>query len=409
MRTLMIAGEYPWPEDTGSRIRLAMVLRGLRRCGPTELFSVVSKFRTDFDPPDKSLGLTKVGRVGFDNRPATGIRLIPTLARPSMPIGMPWRDRQLVQAALARFTSGSYDLIWVFGARPWVLAGEQASAPTILDLVDLEDQKITARLAVPGPPASGPVEWLRRTVGTLVSEEEVRRWQRLHRQASRRASATVVCSLLDAERATANGVMKVEVIPNGYPDIEHPAGRVVVGSPPIVLFQGLLSYPPNVEAARLLTQEVGPALRALVPAAQIRLVGTHDPGLMALHDPPRVTVVGRVPDMTDELARADVVVVPIRYGSGTRLKILEAFAHRLPVASTTLGAEGLGAEDGVHLLLGDSAPALADACARLLTEPGLREAIAEHAHALFVERFRTDVVEERVSHLAREVVERSSS
>src|ERR1035441_1733241 len=100
MRTLVIAGEYPWPEDRGSRIRLAMVLRGLRRCGPTELFSVISKFRTDFDPPDEALDLARVGRVGFDNRPATGIHLLPTLWRPSMPIGLPWRGRHRVPSGV---------------------------------------------------------------------------------------------------------------------------------------------------------------------------------------------------------------------------------------------------------------------------------------------------------------------
>ena len=111
---------------------------------------------------------------------------------------------------------------------------------------------------------------------------------------------------------------------------------------------------------------MGPALRELVPDAEIRLVGEHLPDLDSLDDRPRVTVTGRVPDIATELARADVVVVPVRYGSGTRLKILEAFAQRVPVASTSLGAEGLGAEDGVQLLLGDTGPDLAEACARLL-------------------------------------------
>ncbi len=90
-----------------------------------------------------------------------------------------------------------------------------------------------------------------------------------------------------------------------------------------------------------------------------------------------------MPDIATELARADLVVVPVRYGSGTRLKILEAFAQRMPVVSTTLGAEGLGAEDGVHLLLGDTAPALAEACARLLREPALRQAVVSRAQELF--------------------------
>ncbi len=409
MRTLVIAGDYPWPGDSGPRLRLAMVLRALCRGGPTELFSVVSQFRTDFDPVDRAMGLAKVGRVGFDNRPASGIGLAPTLWRTSMPLALPWHDRSKVQGALAAFMSGRYDLVWFFGARPWVLAGEPFFAPTIIDLDDLEDQKIVARLSVPRPPPTGVPDRMRRRASTIVAEEEIRRWRRLHRRAGRRASAIVVCSRLDAERAAANGVAGVEVLPNGYRSVDDPVGRTAVGSPPTVLFQGLLSYPPNVEAAKLLAREVGPALRALVPDAEIRLVGTHHAELESLHDPPRVTVVGRVPDIATELARADLVVVPIRYGSGTRLKILEAFAQRIPVVSTSLGAEGLGVVDGVHLLIADSVPALAGVSARLLTEPALRTAIATRAHQLFVDRFRTEVVEEEIGRLARAVVDRQRS
>jgi glycosyltransferase involved in cell wall biosynthesis len=402
MRTLVIAGDYPWPEDRGPRMRLAMVLRGLGRCGPVELCSVISQFRTDFDPPDPALRLANVARVGFDNRPATGVGLLATLARPSMPLALPWQDRPSVQSALTRFVSGRYDLVWVFGARPWVLSGEQVFAPTILDLDDLEDQKITARLSVPRPPAGSWPERLRRAGSRMVAHEEVRRWRRLHRRAARRASAIVVCSSLDGRRADLGRTARVAVVPNGYRPVE-PVGRACVGTPPTVLFQGLLSYPPNIDAARVLAEEVGPPLRASVPGAQIRLVGEHGPGLMALHDPPRVTVVGHVPDITSELARADIVMVPIRYGSGTRVKIIEAFAHRVPVVSTTLGAEGLGASDGVHILIGDDPRALADACARLLQEPGLRERITSEAHALFARSFRTDVIEDHIAALAQEV------
>jgi glycosyltransferase involved in cell wall biosynthesis len=102
-------------------------------------------------------------------------------------------------------------------------------------------------------------------------------------------------------------------------------------------------------------------------------------------------------------------VVPVRYGSGTRVKILEAFSHRIPVVSTTMGAEGIGAVDGVHLLIGDTVPALADACARLLRDRHLREALTSQAHQLFSERFRSDVVELGVEHLAREIAGRQEA
>jgi glycosyltransferase involved in cell wall biosynthesis len=104
--------------------------------------------------------------------------------------------------------------------------------------------------------------------------------------------------------------------------------------------------------------------------------------------------------MEPELARADLAVVPLRSGSGTRLKILESFAHRLPVVSTTLGAEGLDVEDGVHLLVADDAGGFAAACERLLTDDDLRVRIADAAEQHFLDHFDWPVVAERIRTLA---------
>jgi glycosyltransferase involved in cell wall biosynthesis len=401
MRTLVIAGDYPWPTDTGARLRLAMTLRGLVRCGPTELCSVVSKYRTDFGEAEDTTGLARVERISFENRIPSGRPLGPTLARASMPLGMPWRDRPEVSAAVARFASGRYDLVWFYGLRPWVLAGEPALAPTVIDLIDLEDHKIRVRLSAPRPRPSGPPARARRLVADAVSSNEIRRWERLQLRAGRSAAATVVCSGIDAERASITGVPRVSVIPNGYGDPDRPVGRRSVGSPPTVLFQGLLTYPANADAARWLAGDIGRALRTRVPEARIRLVGEYPGSLADLDDPPSTTLTGRVPDVVDELADADVIVVPLRYGSGTRLKILEAFAHRIPVVSTAIGAEGLGVEDGVQLLVAESTEGLADACRRLLTEPALRQGIVAAAHAHFLEHFESGVVEEAIGRLAR--------
>ncbi len=403
MRTLLIAGDYPWPETIGPRIRLSMVARGLRRCGPVELVSIVSRFRTDVDPPDPGLGLDRVTLVGIDNRPPRGPALLRSAVHPDLPLALPVGGRATATRALVRAATGRYDLVWVFGARPWVLCGEPALVPTVLDLDDLEDEKIAARLALPPDGPLGPAGRLRRRGSELLGREEIRRWRRLHRRADGRVGAVAVCSPLDAERARRRGVSRVTVVPNAYPEVAEPRGRPEVGTPPTVLFQGHLGYPANIEAARWLAGEVLPRLRRRVPDVRLRLVGEPAPAVASLHEPPAVTVVGRVPDMADELAVADAVLVPVRYGSGTRIKIIEAFAHRIPVASTSVGAEGLDVEGGVHLLLGDTADDLAAAGARILTEPGLRSAVADAAHRLYERRYRSDVVEEQVAELARRV------
>jgi glycosyltransferase involved in cell wall biosynthesis len=175
---------------------------------------------------------------------------------------------------------------------------------------------------------------------------------------------------------------------------------VAVGSFPTVLFHGTLRYPPNADAARFLAREVGPRLRTLIEDVRIRLVGITSPALNRLHDPPRLIVVDHVPDISTELARADVVVVPVRFGSGTRVKILEAFSHRIPVVSTTIGAEGLGARDGVHLLIADDARTMAEACSRVLSDTALRDALTTRAFALFLEHFESGVVEETIRRVA---------
>ena len=181
-------------------------------------------------------------------------------------------------------------------------------------------------------------------------------------------------------------------------------GRSDVGAPPTILFHGTLRYPPNADAAQWLVARIGPALRNLVPDARIRLVGLGNPDQASLNDPPATTVVGPVEDIVTELRRADVVVVPVRFGSGTRVKILEAFAHRIPVVSTTLGAEGLGLVDGRHLLLADSAQGLATACARLLTEPDLRQQLVHNAYERYLDAFDREVVARRVATVARAAI-----
>ncbi len=403
VRTLVVAGEYPWPDNSGSRLRLATILRGLAHSGSVDLFSVLPRARIDIGPPDPAVGVDRVGYVSFDDRPPNGAARLLVAFEWRTPFEFPRTDADATVRALTRFARGHYDLVWYFGIRPLVLTGGLVPAPAILDLIDLEDHKIAARMAIAGPGRSGPGGGSPTPGRAAFSAEEVRRWRRLQRESGQQVAATVVCSDLDAERARAGGIPRVEVVPNGYRPVAEPVGRLVASDPPTILLQGTLRYPPNAEAARFLVNDVVPRLRQLVPDVRVRLVGTTAPALERLDHPPAVTVVGQVADIVDELAHADLVVVPVRFGSGTRLKILEAFAHRIPVVSTTLGAEGLGVEDGVHLLLADTAEMLAEACARLLVDEGLRARLSGSAHRLFLERFADEVVAGRVSELAERV------
>ena len=120
-----------------------------------------------------------------------------------------------------------------------------------------------------------------------------------------------------------------------------------------------------------------------------------DTGLLPSSSP------GRVPEIEPELARADIAVVPLRIGSGTRLKILESFAHRIPVVSTTVGADGLDVENGVHLLLADRPEDFALACRRLVEDPALtRPALVDAAEQRYLERYEWSVATSRIQQLS---------
>jgi glycosyltransferase involved in cell wall biosynthesis len=410
VRILVIAADYPWPETGGSRVRLANTVLALAECGDVDLLSIVPTTRadTDFGEPPEGVRLSRVVRCAVDTSPpgpkemlraALHMYLHPH-GRDKTPLGLTLAPTGAVLAAYQGLDPRSYDLVWCFTVRAWVWAGEPHSRPTIVDIDDLEDQKILARLRIAGPRASGPAR-IRQILATAFSRFEAGQWTRLHRRIDK-VGLPVVCSEIDGDRS---GLDHVRVIPNGYRSPEKTLGRTHVGETPTVMFQGTLRYPPNADAARFLASEIAPRLAALLPdsSVQLRLVGVTPPSLASeVGNPPLVTVVGPVPEMAGELARTDLVVVPLRFGSGTRIKILEAFAHRIPVVSTSLGAEGLGLKNGVHLLIADDARGIAEACASLLSDMELRQTIVENAHALFSERYESSIVQKKIRQLAEE-------
>jgi glycosyltransferase involved in cell wall biosynthesis len=174
------------------------------------------------------------------------------------------------------------------------------------------------------------------------------------------------------------------------------------GQPPRVLYTANFGYAPNLEAARILLDEIRPRLLAAVPSLQVVLCGQQPPPeLQALAaSEPDVVVTGAVPDVRPWFAAADAVIVPLRHGGGTRLKILEALAAGCPLVSTHKGAEGLQLDDGLHLRLAETAHDLAEALLWCLREPEMAQAMAERGRARVAELYSWEANEARV----REIV-----
>jgi len=206
----------------------------------------------------------------------------------------------------------------------------------------------------------------------------------------------VIASELDVARS---GMSNVTAIPNTFPRPRSPAGDPTADRPPVLLLQGHLGYPPNIDAAQWFARTILPLIRLAAPSTELRLVGRPGASVMKLSEAGVVTVVGQVPSMDVELAKATVAVVPMRYGSGTRVKILESFANRVPVVSTRLGAEGLDVEDGVHLLLADDPDAFAAAVVQLLTDARLRQRLTEAAEQRYLDSYDRHVADLAVRRL----------
>lgn len=213
-----------------------------------------------------------------------------------------------------------------------------------------------------------------------------------------------VCSRLDQEKiATRHRLESVQVVPNAVRMRPMPAARPAASGRRTILFIGGMGYAPNEDAALFLCRGVLPLIRARGGSdVDVVLVGSHPtPAVQALAQMGGVFVTGAVPDPLPYYAAADIAVVPIRAAGGTRIKLLEAFACGTPVVSTTMGAEGIDADSGEHLLLADDAPSFAAACLTLLRDPGAAREMARRARDLVSRLYAFDLVAARIRELYR--------
>jgi glycosyltransferase involved in cell wall biosynthesis len=181
-------------------------------------------------------------------------------------------------------------------------------------------------------------------------------------------------------------------LPNAVrpPHSSAPAG---VRDPRSILFVGSLDYLPNADAVAFFAHSILPLIRNKDEQMAFRIVGVgHSESIAAVRSFPGVQLIGAVANLAPEYAAAGMLAVPLRAGSGTRIKILEAFQHRTPVVSTTKGAEGLAVTNGEHLLIADTPEEFDAACVRLSTEEALCRRLAQNAHAWVVQHHSIDTV-----------------
>jgi glycosyltransferase involved in cell wall biosynthesis len=217
-------------------------------------------------------------------------------------------------------------------------------------------------------------------------------WRKLRREELgiyHDADGVYLCSTADERRLLDQvPTVRTAVIPNAA-DVEYYQPRAT--DPPsdgrTVLYFGLLSTIPNIDAVLHFVQNIWPRIVEANPEARCKIIGGRPPPSVMALTGPRVELTGFVSDLRPHLAASAAVVVPLRLGGGTRLKIVEAMAMGKAIVSTTLGAEGIEVISGRDILIEDEPASFADAVSRLLAEPELAARIGESARKLAVEKY----------------------
>ena len=176
------------------------------------------------------------------------------------------------------------------------------------------------------------------------------------------------------------------VIPNG---VDTSAGLPLskLDGPATVLYTGTMDYPPNAEGLLWLLREIWPRIQASHPDARLVVVGRNPPEAARELAGSRVDLMGFVEDIGPCFQGATVAVVPILSGGGTRLKVLDAFSHGLPVVSTTLGCSGIACRDGEHLSIADHAEVFSQRVLDLLADRARGASLGAAARQLAEERY----------------------
>lgn len=361
MRLLWIATKPPLPAIDGGRLVAWTTLEALAGRGAE--ITLVAPVSPGEDLAAIEAGLSEVCRPRLI--PAAPGVPVPTLLRSALG-GRPYTITRHSDPALSReverlVASGRFDAVHAEQVQAFAQAEPalRAGLSVVLRAQNVESDlwRSAARLH----PWAGP--WLAR---------EARRLARYEGAAVRRAAVTVALTERDAARLRelAGGRADVIAIPPPFPAALPPSELHLPGDPPVVLL-GSGGWLPNRDATRWFLTEAWPEVRREVPGAILHLYAgrAERPGSLPVgvepHPPPA--------ESRDAFAPGAILAVPLRIGSGIRMKILEAWARGVPVVATPQAAAGLQAEAGRELLLAEDGPGFAAAIGRLVSEPGLRE------------------------------------
>lgn len=375
---LLLTPQLPYPPQQGTSLRNFHLLRALAHRHTVTLLSFAES-----DRAADTARLAELARVlppvaVPDRTTGQRLRVLLTSRTPDMARRL---HSEAFAAALAEaLRSEAFDAVQIEGIElAWTMPLIREIAPGTRIVLDCHNAETELQRRALRADRRQPRRW----PAAVYSAAQVGRLARFEREALRAADAIIAVSEEDRRQlmALAEPAKPIAVIPNVVAVDDYQwAGPVPDEARFDIVFTGKMDYRPNVDGVLWFAEAIWPLVRQARPATTWAIVGQRPhTRLAALGDAPGITLTGRVDQVQPYLAGAGVYVLPLRIGSGTRLKLIEAMAAGCAVVSTTIGAEGFALESGREAIVADTPEAFAAAVRALLDDPARRVALGERA------------------------------
>ena len=388
-KKLLFASEvFPYPLDRGDRVRISHILAA---CAREYDVTFIGPKPSDGPEPIVPSSIEKV--VLYDATAPIPFNISIGLAGVQTRIGLPISSnffrRLRFLYALREVNIDEFDVIWA--ERPDVgVYFSRHRHRTIVDYDDITHRKMLRLLSI----QPGIVRRLHTWYQAMVYRHaELTRFHGYKQ--------VVVCSEEDASYLRSHGVDPVAVIRNGVsfdsPSQDKPAHTP--GAPLKAVFLGNMGHAPNIDALKYCVEEILPRTGSSVSTLDV--IGSNASPELKQELGGRVHFRGFVDDVGTALQAYDVMLAPLRFGSGTKLKLLDAMAAHLPIVTTDVGAEGLMLENEVSAMIANTPDEIASALEQLVNSSSLGRSIAENAHHLVASNFMWPSIKNHVCALLR--------
>jgi len=382
MRILVLDEEFPFPPNTGKRIRSFNLLS--RLAARNELYYLA--YGTDDSPGYAALKEHNMNpmpvkpQIPPKSGPLFYIRLLLNLISP-LPYIVSSHYSDLYARLLRRAIADLEPDIIICEWTPYAVFVEKIHDVKRLVVAHNVETRIWQRY----------YENERQALKRWYIGKQVVKLERFERRVYKYIDGVTAVSDIDADQIHSfNHQVPVEIVDNGV-DLEYfdaPGGLKKSNK---LVFVGTMDWRPNQDCVRYFVDDILPLIRKERPEIEAVFVGRNPPAaIIALGEREGVTVTGSVDDVRPYIEEGDVYIVPLRIGGGTRLKILDALAMRSAVVSTSVGAEGLDLTDGENIMIADTPERFAAKVLRLIDDGDLNRSLGESGRKLVEEKYGWD-------------------